>query len=423
MGGVGLVQLRSVARARVPQSSAGTQPAPGSRSTSAVAGHRGYDRSLEGLRGVAAILVVFAHTLPNEMGFTLGVDIFFVLSGFLITRLIVGEITRLGRSSLRTFYIRRAFRLFPALFVLLLAVVVWIQLVAPASDVQMVHGSALSGLLYVENWHIVIAGPSGNAAIPNDPASQTWSLSVEEQFYLLWPVILILAWKWKGVRSALAVAVCGCVLAFIDAGFLAASGAGIVREYFGSDTRAAELLAGCSIALLAQAGWLPRFRRETTIVALAAILLVAVLQLDFFYQLTAATLLGGVIVAGLSQHDVWPLNSRPAGWVGQRSYALYLWHPFIGAVLFYQFHMRNGLWMLAAVLCISLLIAAATYRFVERPLRAVGRQLTEPGRLVEDSPAEFPFAAILGSARARTVMLVGRRSPNVAAEPTATRVG
>jgi peptidoglycan/LPS O-acetylase OafA/YrhL len=114
-----------------------------------------------------------------------GVDVFFVLSGLLITRLVVDELARRQTASLRSFYIRRAFRLFPALFVFLVAVLLWTQFLCPAIGVGSVHGTVVSSLLYVENWHIMAVAHAATPAFPADPASQAWSLSVEEQFYLL----------------------------------------------------------------------------------------------------------------------------------------------------------------------------------------------------------------------------------------------
>jgi peptidoglycan/LPS O-acetylase OafA/YrhL len=345
--------------------------------TNAIAESRPFNLSLEGLRGVAAVLVVFAHTLPNAGGFTLGVDVFFVLSGFLITRLVVDELAARGGVSLRSFYIRRSFRLFPVLFVFLAAVLIWAQLLAPASGIQIVHSTVLSSLLYVENWHVVAVGGVGGVGLIRDPAAQAWSLSVEEQFYVLWPVILVAAWKWKGQRAALIVAVCGLVLAVADCVGLGLLGSSVVRIYMGSDTRACELLAGCCVALLAQCRLLPRVPRMATILALTGVLALALHPFPLVSQMIATTVLAGVLVAGLSQHELWLLRSSPARWIGQRSYGLYLWHPFVAVIFFYQFRLGDGVAMFACVLLVSLFIAHTTHRFVERPLREVGRRLAE----------------------------------------------
>jgi peptidoglycan/LPS O-acetylase OafA/YrhL len=363
--------------------------------TSRAAAPRPFNVSLEGLRGVAAVLVVLAHTLPNAGGFTLGVDVFFVLSGFLITRLVIEELARRGTVSLRSFYIRRGFRLFPALFVFLAMVLIWAQVFAPESGIQIVHSTVLSSLLYVENWHIVAVGGVGGVGMIRDPAAQAWSLSVEEQFYLLWPILLIVAWKWKGQRAALIVAACGLTLAVAERFGLAMFGTTVVRVYMGSDTRADQLLAGCCVALLLQCRLLPHIPKFVTVSAFLAILAIALHPFPLVYQMTATTLFAGVLVAGLSQHELWPLTSSPARWLGQRSYALYLWHPFVAVIFFYQFHLGDGWAMLACVLLISVFIAHTTHRFVERPLREVGRRLAE--RVPIAVPASQPRTLVRGA--------------------------
>jgi peptidoglycan/LPS O-acetylase OafA/YrhL len=111
--------------------------------------------------------------------------------------------------------------------------------------------------------------------------------------------------------------------------------------------------------------------------ALAGILGLALHPLPLVSQMIATTVLGGVLVAGLSQHELGLLSSSPARWVGQRSYGLYLWHPFVAVIFFYQFRLGDGVAMCACVLLVSLFIAHTTHRFVERPLREVGRRLAE----------------------------------------------
>jgi peptidoglycan/LPS O-acetylase OafA/YrhL len=348
-----------------------------------------YNPSLDGLRALAVLLVVITHTLGGPQGWTLGVDIFFVLSGFLITNVIVDELTRRGTASLRRFYIRRVFRLFPALFVFLLAVLIWAQAFAPPEGLAMVHGTVFSSLLYSENWHIIAVGQVGSVIFPRDPAAQIWSLSVEEQFYLVWPIILIAAWAWKGKRAALVVAVSGLLIAMGDTFGLAWFGTTVGRVYFGSDTRAVQLLAGCCVALLIQCRLVPHVPRLVSVAALVAILLIGVFPLPLIYQQSATALLSGLLIAGLSQHQFWLLATRPARWLGQRSYSVYLWHPFVGVILFYQFHVGDGFGMLAIVLLLTLVIADLSYRYVESPLRNFGRRLSNQVG-VKDATGRLP---------------------------------
>lgn len=354
----------------------------------AVVTSSGYNPSLDGLRALAVLLVVITHTLGGPSGWTLGVDIFFVLSGFLITNVVVSELARRGTASLKRFYIRRVFRLFPALFVFLVAVLLWTQVFAPPQGIAMVHGTVISGLLYIENWHIIAVGQVGSVIFPRDPAAHVWSLSVEEQFYLVWPLILIAAWAWKGKRAALIVALCGLLVAMGDTFGLAWFGTTFGRVYYGTDARAVQLLAGCSVALLAQCGLVPRVPRIVSAGALVTILVIGVFPLPLIYQQSATALLSGLLIAGLSQHEFWLLTTRPARWLGERSYAIYLWHPFVGVILFYQFHVGDGLGMLVMVLLLSLVSADMSYRWVEAPLRNFGRLLAN--RVGAEDPASKP---------------------------------
>jgi len=160
-------------------------------------------------------LVVVAHTLPETReGFTLGVDVSSFCRAFLITRLVVEN--RAQRDGLIAVLLYPArFPAIPALFLFLAVVLVWAQVFAPASGVQIVHSTVLSSLLYVENWHIVAVGGVGGVGLIRDPAAQAWSLSVEEQFYVVWPIILIMAGV-EGPRTALILAACGATLSVAE---------------------------------------------------------------------------------------------------------------------------------------------------------------------------------------------------------------
>ncbi|HEY2702562.1 MAG TPA: acyltransferase [Candidatus Dormibacteraeota bacterium] len=350
---------------------------------------RPINRSVEGLRGVAALLVVISHCLAIG-GFTLGVDLFFVLSGFLITRLLVGEIGNNGRIALARFYIRRGFRLLPALVLFLLAVLTWGHLRGDAGGVASIHGTVLSSLLYVENWHILSVG-TATPSLLVDPATHTWSLSIEEQFYLLWPVLLIAGWRWKGARGALILAVCGVALATVDR--LGLAGTSLIREYFSTDTRADQLLAGCCVALLSQLRWLPRIPRGLSVAALGTLLAIGIHPFALPYQMTATAVLGAVLVAGLSQHQLGALSGSWVVWLGGRSYALYLWHPLVRAALHDSAHLADGGVMFVAVMAVSLVVSDLTFRIVERPLRDLGRRLTSAPPLPSAGP-QVPVAVI-----------------------------
>jgi peptidoglycan/LPS O-acetylase OafA/YrhL len=137
-----------------------------------------------------------------------------------------------------------------------------------------------------------------------------------------------------------------------------------------------------------------------SVVALVAILLIGVFPLPLIYQQSATALLSGLLIAGLSQHQFRLLATRPARWLGQRSYSIYLWHPFIGVILFYQFHVGDGFGMLVMVLLLSLITADMSYRWVESPLRNFGRRLSH--RVGAEDPSSKPPQPILSTLPPRT---------------------
>ena len=237
-------------------------------------------------------------------------DIFFVLSGYLITRLIARELSA-GTFSFRRFYIRRAWRLFPALLLMLAAVVVWTLLLAPAAGRSMVAGTIAHSVVYIENWNIVGTEAVGNLQFPEDPAAHTWSLSVEEQST---------CWAALPGRS---VAVGGASSrprrrgdrrpAGVErASPFAAHGGTGGRIYFSSDTRADQLLIGCTLALALECGWRSRLPRRTAPLALVALLWLGLAPLRLDFQMTATAVIGAVLVASLVTHGFRPLAAPHA---------------------------------------------------------------------------------------------------------------
>jgi peptidoglycan/LPS O-acetylase OafA/YrhL len=171
-----------------PEATAGATPG------SFTLGHR---RSLDGIRGLAIILVVLSHAAPRALGGGfVGVDLFFVLSGFLISSLLLEENGEAGRVSLKAFYARRALRLLPALGVMLLSTVVLSSIVEPPWKAAEFRTSVVMTLCYVANWYSVAR------EYPSPDLAHTWSLSVEEQFDIVWPVLLILMLRLNATKSA-----------------------------------------------------------------------------------------------------------------------------------------------------------------------------------------------------------------------------
>src|SRR5262245_41272123 len=160
-------------------------------------GRLAYQPALDGLRGVAVLAVLLFHAGHLRGGF-LGVDLFFTLSGFLITTLLLAEHSARGRISLRNFWSRRARRLLPALYLVLGATVAYAALFARPDSLQQIRGDAFAALAYVANWHLIATGGSywSQYAAPS-PLEHLWSLAVEEQFYIVWPLLVvgILAWS------------------------------------------------------------------------------------------------------------------------------------------------------------------------------------------------------------------------------------
>jgi peptidoglycan/LPS O-acetylase OafA/YrhL len=289
--------------------------------------HLGYLPALDGLRAIAVLMVIFWHLgLPGWKGGFLGVDVFFVLSGFLITTLLVEEWELTGAIGFKRFYLRRALRLFPALALLLIVT-------APFVD----HSWTLVAIAYVSNWALAFG------FIQFSPISHLWSLAIEEQFYLVWPILLVGLLRARVSRLKI-VGVAG-VLALASAGekmLLWTSPGSWIRLYHGSDVRADALLVGCILALLLAWGMLPGtvwFRRAVQIAALPALVgvgylaVTATIGMPFLYRSGGLTLVAIGVGIMLLQTVVAPirlvsaiLEWPPIVGIGRISYGLYLWH-------------------------------------------------------------------------------------------------
>ncbi|HEX6887616.1 MAG TPA: acyltransferase family protein [Candidatus Nanopelagicales bacterium] len=353
---------------------------------------------LDGVRAVAVIAVVLYHAdvawLPG--GF-LGVDVFFVLSGFLITSLLLVEFERTGRLDYKEFYLRRARRLLPALFAMLAVTAVLVATVA-YDGAAAFRRDVPGAMLYYSNWLSIVTDTSYFEFIGRPPMlKHLWSLAVEEQFYLVWPTVALLAFRWRGARMVGLVALGGAVLSTIamTLGSVLGDmpGAGDPsRLYFGTDTHAMGVLVGAALAVVWRPGrtapvLAPQARAVITGAGVAAlVLLVACFVLigeysTFLYRggflLVAA--ISAVLVAACAHRGVpfgrW-LGMRPMRWIGQRSYGIYLWHWPLFLVTRPSVDLPvDGAAAFAIRITLLLGIAELSYRYVEMPVRrgALGR--------------------------------------------------
>jgi len=324
--------------------------------------------ALDGLRALAITAVFVAH--DDEKTFAnggLGVEVFFVLSGFLITSLVVAEYGSVTGFKYRRFLARRFLRLMPAL-IPVLAFAVFASFVLSGSIDAQTRSAAPFALVYLSNWYRAFGHEAGLLA-------HTWSLSIEEQFYLVWPLILGLAYGFKGERGVLWTAVTLVAVSTTWRIALTASGASFDRVYNGTDTQADQLLVGCSLALLFRQS--PRFVRGFSRlgpVGLVVIVGLMVSQLDddfFFYvgdtvvAVCAAALISWLVLGGASRlHAAFEL--APVVGLGRISYGFYLWHYPIILVVRDRISNVIGCGFAAAIL--SLGASVASFRFVERPI-------------------------------------------------------
>jgi peptidoglycan/LPS O-acetylase OafA/YrhL len=394
-----------------------------------------------------AVVAVVAYHLGRLQGGFLGVDVFFAISGFLITRLLLAERERTGTVDLRGFWIRRFRRLLPALLVVLVAVLLGSKRWLPSWRLGDIRDDALGALFYVANWRFVLSGQSYfQSGVAPSPLRHTWSLAIEEQFYVLWPLVVAgvgaLALRRSGrrsPRSACRRAVASTALAFaLVSGawtaWAAARGFDRSRLYYGTDSRLFTLCLGAWLATWfdpaglgasgdgvgdgrrsRRGGWAIAAVGAST--ALGVLFVVARTEDVRTYrgglQLTAVVAV--VAVAGLAT-GVGPvarvLASAVPRWIGRRSYGLYLWSWPVQ--VFAAEHLRwEGLRLDGFVVAVSTVLAAASFWLVEEPIRTGQRPVGLPRRMPPTvgprrRPAALvPAAAVMAVAVLAVVVAVG----------------
>jgi peptidoglycan/LPS O-acetylase OafA/YrhL len=338
---------------------------------------------IQGLRGVAVLLVIGVHAAGFPRSGFIGVDIFFVISGFVIASRLLGEAEGTGSISIPRFYARRFQRIAPAALLTLGAVVAAASLL-PGVRRASVLVDALWAALGVGNIRMILMpGEREGGFLQVSPIGHFWSLAVEEQFYLLLPLGLVLAWRLGARRGAARRWVLGAGVTGSGAAFALAVGDVALQgdaAYYSTTGRAWELGAGVAVAILA-----PRFRALGTgarsalgFGGLIALEIAAVGWLQQAYPLPAGLLpVGGaaaLIIAGTGGTSVVTraFSHGWLRWIGDRSYSLYLWHfPILVFMLVVQ---PTGRWdVIAESLVLTLLVASLSYRFVERPASAMFR--------------------------------------------------
>ena len=352
-----------------------------------------YIPAIDGLRAVAVVAVMLYH-----LGFTwipggfLGVDLFFVISGYVITRLLLDSIERSGGLDLRAFYKARIRRLFPPLAFMIIATSIYIGIWAPETMRRFVTDSPFA-LLGGMNWWLVFRQTDYFDSISRPPLLQhTWSLGVEAQFYLIWPLILLLILRYFGknkISSAalFIAAVSGITLLIVSYQVDAASASQISHVYFGTDTHSIGLFLGAALAV----SWIPQNLKENVerraqdfIDGIGIFGFIGIIATFLFIDATDPTLyklafpLAGIFGCAIITSIVHPasrfapiLSSKVAVWIGERSYAIYLWHWVVFQVTRPAVDLEGSAWALTVLrVLIVFALADISLRFVELPIRS-----------------------------------------------------
>jgi peptidoglycan/LPS O-acetylase OafA/YrhL len=339
---------------------------------------------------VLAVMLYHSDWLRLPGGY-LGVEVFFVISGYLITSLLLAQWLDRGRIDLKEFWLRRARRLLPALFVVIASALVFAVLFLP-DEVTGLRGDAVAALGYVTNWHLIFSHQSYFEAMGRPSLLRhLWSLAVEEQFYLLFPLLLLIllrTWRWRG---AFLVIVIGAAASAAWMAALYQPDVDPSRVYYGTDTRASGLLIGAALAFLWSPWQIRVGRLSARVLDLGGLAALVGLGIAFFRLDEYEPLLyqGGMLLVALATALAIAATVHPRGWlgprllglgvlrwVGTRSYSLYLWHWLVFDLTRPQLDVSlQGAPLIALRFILSGVLAELSYRAVETPFRygAIGR--------------------------------------------------
>lgn len=370
----------------------------------AVASKSRFRPDVEGLRAIAVGLVVLFHAgFPWFPGGYVGVDVFFVISGFLITGLLIREVQRTGRLSIKDFYVRRIRRILPMSTLVLVVTVICAALWMTGTESAVASIAASWAALFVANWYFAAsASDYFDTSTQTNPILHYWSLGVEEQFYVIWPLLLIVAiliarWRGASVKSLLRGALVGLLILCAISLWWSATKTGEEGQwaFFGLHTRLWELGFGGLLAYaLPKLGQIPRAAAQVmATVGVVLIVCAAVLftELTVFPGIAALAPVGGamlLIAAGSSDKVTvsrptlvgWVLATKPMQYLGARSYNLYLWHwPVLVFAAMWSSprtfggsdtsHLTMPALVAVMAIAVALVLTAVTFRFIEQPLR------------------------------------------------------
>ncbi|MCU9613032.1 acetyltransferase [Caldibacillus lycopersici] len=389
--------------------------------------HR-YIPGLDGLRAFAVLSVMAYHfSFSWAKGGFLGVDIFFVLSGYLITSIAIPAQGNSIELNVREFWLKRIRRLLPAAYVLIITTFVWVMLFQR----EMLHslrGDAISSIFYSSNWWFIFHNLSyfDSFGAPSI-LKNLWSLAIEEQFYIIWPIVLIAGFRFFKKRSSLLMIVLsGIIISALLMGILYQPGADPSRVYYGTDTRSFELLIGCLLAFVWPMKKLSSKNLSTKLGNLLNITSfiafgILILSVGFIDEYQSFLYRGGMVLICINAAILIACISHPASvlgkllsfkplyWIGSRSYGIYLWHYPIMVLSTPIQEIGNPVyWRVGLQVVITFLVAELSYRFIEMPIRKKGfrpyfRQYLLINRL---NWRGFPFAKKMTTILLPLVILV-----------------